>query len=461
MRNYCLSLLSAILLLAFFQTGLAQTNPNLETGLKPFGSYDDAAFDTVSLTNGNLILHIPIFDYPQRGNLKAQFALTYNGKGWKAFMDCVGTSCISVWDGINVAAVGLQLDGGEVGDIFSNVKLPSRTIQVYTAITSDGGTHQLAATSHGGYESIDGSGIFFNPNGNGVLFDRNGSGFNQNLLWQDTNGNYLTSYLGTQTTAPSPHIDTLGRSLPAVTADDGSGSAGCVTGSGFLPIVSTTIVGIMGPNGTQDLIKTCLVNVSVQTAFNAYDYDSNGDQIKIQERSGSFDLVQSIILYNGSSWASSPQWSFQYSPNSDGSNYGDLTQVTLPTGGTIKYAWATAQICGNQPITPVSRAVVSRTVNANDGTGDHQTTYTVPFGSAFNNTVTDAAQNDTVHMIDGLGGSCSLYESETDYYAGTGSGRTLLKSVQRTYTSTANPFDDYGDGTTTAANVEPSSITTK
>ena len=168
------------------------------------------------------------------------------------------------------------------------------------------------------------------------------------------------------------------------------------------------------------------------------------------------NAVQSVILYDGVSWTSSPQWSFQYAANADGSNYGDLTQITLPTGGTIKYSWGTTTLCGgsNPPATPVSRAVLSRKVNANDGKGDQTTTYT-------NGVVTDAAGNDTVHVINPPVGSCSLYETETDYYAGTGSGRTLLKTVQTTYTSTTNPFDQFGDGTITAANVVPTIVTTK
>jgi hypothetical protein len=46
----------------------AQTDVNLDQGMKPYGSYMGGKLDTVSLTNGNLMLHIPLVSYPQRGD---------------------------------------------------------------------------------------------------------------------------------------------------------------------------------------------------------------------------------------------------------------------------------------------------------------------------------------------------------------------------------------------------------
>jgi len=68
--------------LALFGSTEAQTNPNLEIGLKPFGSYDTSGFDSVSVTNGNLTMHIPLFSVPQRGDFTSPTYITYNAKGW-------------------------------------------------------------------------------------------------------------------------------------------------------------------------------------------------------------------------------------------------------------------------------------------------------------------------------------------------------------------------------------------
>jgi len=47
----------------------AQTDVNLAQGLEPYKSYMGGNIDTVSLTNGNLMLHIPLVSYPQRGEV--------------------------------------------------------------------------------------------------------------------------------------------------------------------------------------------------------------------------------------------------------------------------------------------------------------------------------------------------------------------------------------------------------
>jgi hypothetical protein len=88
------------------------------------------------------------------------------------------------------------------------------------------------------------------------------------------------------------------------------------------------------------------VNLNLQTNFSTSTY-LNGVRWKIAEDAQTdSQTVQSIIVYDGSSWTTSPQWVFEYAPNSDGSNYGDLTKITLPTGGTISYTWATVSPCG-------------------------------------------------------------------------------------------------------------------
>ena len=121
----CLSLL---LLASLSLACIAQTNPNLETGIKPYGSYDGGSFDSVSLTNGNLSLNIPIFDYPQRGGLKATVRLIYNNKGWSVLPDCWSDgTCTPVWHWAG-QSVALQVDDGAVsvtGELYKQA--PIRT----------------------------------------------------------------------------------------------------------------------------------------------------------------------------------------------------------------------------------------------------------------------------------------------------------------------------------------------
>ena len=145
-------------------------------------------------------------------------------------------------------------------------------------------------------------------------------------------------------------------------------------------------------------------------------------------------MLQSIVLPNLTTWT------FQYEPT-----YAALSQITLPTGGTIIYTWTlNSAPCQNSSTynsqTQVTTtkwgwwlAVASRTVNANDGTGAHLWSYSgfSTVGSAVK--TTDPLGNDSVHTMTGLAGSGSLYETQAKYYQGSSSTGTLLKTVNTDY----------------------------
>src|SRR5438067_2264321 len=61
---------------------MAQENPNLEDGMKPFGTFHGGDIDSISMTNGGLSLQIPLLTYPERGNLQLQYFLRLNSKTW-------------------------------------------------------------------------------------------------------------------------------------------------------------------------------------------------------------------------------------------------------------------------------------------------------------------------------------------------------------------------------------------
>src|SRR6266849_4168349 len=105
-----------------------------------------------------------------------------------------------------------------------------------------------------------------------------------------------------------------------------------------------------------------------------------------------------------------------------------------------------------------SRGVQTRTVDANDGTGPHTWRYSPGI-------VTDPAGNDTVHTFTGLGGTCSLYETQTQFYQGSHTGGTLLKTVNTDYSFTPNPWDPQlislsGEPPDSVTNVLPIRVTT-
>jgi len=132
------------------------------------------------------------------------------------------------------------------------------------------------------------------------------------------------------------------------------------------------------------------------------------------------------------SWATSPAWAFDYQDT-----YGDLTKITLPTGGTISYAWGNLPLCtGSTALTQVSRAVGARTVDAQDGTGPHTWSYAI---NPSLTTTTDPNQNETLHYITEFG-TCGYYETQTKWFQGSHTTGTLLKTQTTDYIHTANPY---------------------
>src|SRR5205807_1174674 len=77
---FCLALLFTLGSAGAF----AQTQPNLENGFKPYGSYDGGSLDTVNTMNGNPMLHAPLLpDYPQRGEITPHYNLYVTSKSWQ------------------------------------------------------------------------------------------------------------------------------------------------------------------------------------------------------------------------------------------------------------------------------------------------------------------------------------------------------------------------------------------
>jgi RHS repeat-associated protein len=431
-------LLLAAAIAALPVTVSAQTNPNLEIGIKPYGSYDSNDFDSVSVTNFNLFLHIPFLFYPQRGSLTDKAYITYNGKNFSVFQWCNSTqdTCQSrwIWGSLGghgpIPGLAVVTTNFETG-IDNYVKPPG--INYWSFVTWDGSIHEMGIKSDSTQEALDGSGLRYNPSGQtGTVDLRSANG--DIAGYEDTNGNLFDTLARTSGTPPS------------------TDTTGCV---GPLPMTAS-IATFPGFNAVDLQVKYCLATGTINTGFGASNNDQYGNVDPIQELHTTEQFVQTIIVYNGSSWATSPAWSFTYDagPSGDTStHYGDLLTVTLPTGGTISYTWYTASLCTENPgLVPVSRGVSSRTINADDGLG--------PLTTQFGSTTTDPMGNDTVHVITGLNGSCSLFEIETDYYQGSQTSGTLLKKVTTKYQYQNDPFDLIGDGTPLVTNVFPTQITT-
>lgn len=160
-------------------------------------------------------------------------------------------------------------------------------------------------------------------------------------------------------------------------------------------------------------------------------------------------LLSAIVLPNGTSYG------FSYD------QYLCLTNLTLPTGGSINYTWETVGLGSLGTPAPVSRAVNTRTVQP--GQGQPAGTWTYHYylgsnGSAGWNVVTDPQGNDVEHQITaGAVPYGGLSDTGDYYYQGCGphdtaasrtcspSTGTLLKSVA--YTLSAGGSGGANSGT--------------
>jgi hypothetical protein len=252
------------------------------------------------------------------------------------------------------------------------------------------------------FETVDGTGFFVYDNsesGQVWVYDASGTKYTDGtngVRVEDANGNQITAGSGAVT-------DTVGRSIPnPSSASNNSGAGNCP--SGALTVISNATWTVPGPNGGSSTFLFCYVQINV-----IYEYEFTGSGNTTLTENSSF--LQSIVLPNGTAW------SFQYS-----SGTGNLTQITLPTGGTITYVWNSIGGCTGLPID--LPFLTSRTVNANDGTNGHTWNYTYNG----NNTVTveDPLGNYTVYTNQYLS-YCSNYTTSVQYYQGAVSSNNLLR----------------------------------
>jgi hypothetical protein len=432
-------------------------DPEFNEGLRPFDSLHGGNIDSISMTNGSLSLHIPFWSFPQRGDkIKLDFFILYQpisysvreqreaGYSWK----------------VRGSRNGPYIDETQRIEVSSKFCTAFSPIgyTYYVAKTSAAASHQLA-NAGSFWESLDATGIRYYPS-TGVAIDRQGIrftgtyGFGSPLTKEDPNGNRIAFNYS------SGYTDTLGRQIPRVAVGNGTSSFkvdGVATGdlsgcTGPRPTVEAKLWIIPAHGGGTTAIKFCLADVPIKTNL-------PGAHLIGHQYAGTIIMLQSILLPNGSTWT------FEYDDREPSDpadvNYGNLTKITFPAGGTISYSWH----LGGGFENPL-RAVASRTVDANDGAGPSTWTYIWlipdPDGpdptQPFQNTITDPQGNQTVYTVNGLLVSKSYHETQVRFYQGSTSSGTLLKTISTDYLTATNPF--YGCKAPRPMNVVPIRVTT-
>lgn len=474
----------------------AQIIPDVEVGLKPFGSYHESDIDSVNLLNGDLSVKIPLVSYPQRGDLTLDFFLSTGFDRPRPPLSITGQGTSNVittlqyayrptlllnWSGNYklggytsfvgagpCATTEFRIYGGEAAPPpAANPDCASSGTGVPIVVATDpmGGAHQFAAVgnqlsgSNGStlQESIDGSGLQMQllPNVNASLpdafTDRRGTVYSftsSQTKITDRNGNFISLANGQWTdsagrgiqTPPTPQTQTLARC-------PGSGDVAGESTSAS----SWTVPGYGGPNVTYTL---CFINEHVLAGYTCSAINSGGVNYTFVYTSQVSQFLNAVVLPKGEKW----EFVTYNGVAQDGipNNDGTVFEIILPTGGTIKYSLAPTfspdatmgSVCEaalNQVPGMTPRMTVrSKAVNANDGTGFHTWTYT--YGSAPNGnpttTVTDPMGNDTVHTFSTVpNAGVNYYETSTVQYNQSKSANVILKQSATSYSGYVNPQD--------------------
>ena len=378
-----------------------QTAPNIENGLKSFGSYDGSNIDTVNLENGGLMHHIPLFSYPQRGELNLGYSLQLSSKQWQVgqFYDKSNTLryrwMLGAQAGLLMTSsydVTVQRGRTITTDVNGNVTEDDFDYAIHTA---DGAVHWLTpgVLANGNMVTLDGSNFQFNlirgtkvdhSDDSGVLKDSKGNTYNYPTISNDysklapASGNSynLVSHVayanelipdGNNTVQtfndvgiPSTWVDANGNSMNlgfsfdpfTATASiasvvDGNGNTinfGSGTGAGSVP---TTNCPTLSTTSSAYLYSFPGPNGNVSPLTICYTSVTLGPTFS-QPNVGPPQNDTLFKSYPPGSGASSSGQAAVVGGliMPDGSTwafsydaYGNITAIDLPTGGNISYSW--------------------------------------------------------------------------------------------------------------------------
>jgi YD repeat-containing protein len=349
-------------------------------------------------------VHIPLLeDQSQRGQLNFTYSLSLTSSGDWSYHQ-VGSNSYWQWPK-TPQGVSFIIDGTPTGNAVgcnARYKDPTTGNTDIAGCLSDG---DGAGHPVGGGRTIDGSGYYSTANG---IIDKHGitfSGFNNTTCGYstagkvvDSNGNQMTcAYTSTPTTGITTVTDTLGRTWTTTVIS--SDVTGCpVTAQ------SSTLWAVPGLNGATRTFKFCYSSVSLQTNFQI---------ANILEVSSNPSLMTGVVLPNMKTYR------FDYD------QYGDIVKITLPTGGTISYTWQNLTY-GCSVLADASRVLTSRTLF--DGVNTYIWNYSA-------GVVTDPLGNDTVYTSHNCQDVLQI-----QYYSGSHTGGSLLKTVANTFQTISDPF---------------------
>lgn len=420
----------SFLILIYGQPSSAQ----VATGTPPFGSFGGGP-DVINLANLNAHITVPVFNKVGRG-IPFDYNLTYESSVWYP----VGTSGSQTWTPI--------YNWGWSGSTQANSGyLNANTSTVVCSYIREG-TLEIP----NGWKFTEYGFVYYDPwgvphpfTGMAVDYSSTCSGTNSgvNSLAADGSGYTLSGAFGTlQLRTKSGKLVTppfqTGTGVASMT--DRNGNEISVSSSGVftdtLGTTALTIAGVAPSNTTFTYTAPSTANASYTMKYTAYNVLTNFGCTGITEYSATGVSLVSEIDLPDQGVNANDKYTFTYeaTPSHAGYVTGRLASVTLPTGGTITYAYTGAN--NGIECSDGSAAGLNRTTP--DGEWQYARSGS---GAAWTTTVTDPVSNQTAinfqSMTPVAGPPVAFYETERQIYQGSTSG-TLLKTIFTCYNATTS-----------------------
>ncbi len=414
------------------------------TGVTPLGSYQHGTIDSVSLQNGNLALNIPLLSLDGRG-IDAGISLIYNSRIWlwkDAIKPGMPSVCRLLSQGYDGLPAGWQLNIPKMKYKYDLSATGAKTYSQYTLL-ENGAAHNFT------------NGVRFDLNGNilkhivkGYSYDSTYMNFlipntsqtnylrfkNGNTLlfgglfgrpsrypvkYEDTNGNYLRYFLGSEEgyTGEAADLvtsieDTLGRKIRFNYDDEGQ-----------LDTIEYNDV-----NGTVRYIR--FQYGMARALWDGADWGN-----KDQHYDSYIKVITGVVLPNGLSYR------FEYDPALN-QGRAQVTSVVLPTGGRIRYTYGKSEFPGDSELyDTITRREEIEGQTANAWEFNYSKKDPGSGGPPLATKVTDPSGNATKTTFISTDSHENIVESKSETYTGSVETGTLIRKICKTW-DTADEFPD-------------------
>lgn len=394
-------------------------------GTPVFTSAESVELGIVDASTGDLHLEIPVASFPQRAGQPLTYKFVYDSRIWSQSggSSWVPNTTASPWAGwrfITSADMGIVGNNSYVNTCGSNPPQGDEIENGFYWQAPNGTTHffglSLQFTNHcggtvqlcSGASASDNSGYYMSVNTSQSCVGTTGHAKNMGYTvigpdgtqvfanaagqtYEDSNGNYYSR------DSNGNVIDTLGRTPVIVTS-------ACGTNQTCYDVLNSE-----GTSRSRWIVTT--TSISVDTNFPVWG-----------NYSGNLTAIQSITVPDGTTY------NFSYDSGTTGYHYGELTGMTLPTGGQVSYAYSVYE----DALSHYNRWISQHT------SGGGTTTYALGNINTTNITQTVTITKpsgdykiDTFQLGNGSSNYYGAYRNSTTFY---GAGGTLLQTISDSLT---------------------------